>query len=201
MGGANNQKFGREGDLNSDPADCFFIKANNCSGNIYQINQNKFTIQYGHHTSNRASQHKVMSIAGTFPIGTDIKEVDGNLIDQLDELITSRKSNKPVIIAKYPVSTIPFYIELHNPKSHSEFQYNDLSNVFNKGVEFRTQIASRIKIKTPDPFLNYIRRHLLWSGRCCMAISIVSTWSHLFPRITSYRLERGLSRRLDGIRR
>ena len=47
MGGANNQKFGREGDLNSDPADCFFIKANNCSGNIYQINQNKFTIQYG----------------------------------------------------------------------------------------------------------------------------------------------------------
>ena len=48
MGGANNQKFGREGDLNSDPADCFFIKANNCSGNIYQINQNKFTIQYGH---------------------------------------------------------------------------------------------------------------------------------------------------------
>lgn len=37
MGGANNQKFGREGDLNSDPADCFFIKANNCSGNIYQI--------------------------------------------------------------------------------------------------------------------------------------------------------------------
>ncbi|WP_240060308.1 DUF4450 domain-containing protein, partial [Bacteroides xylanisolvens] len=52
MGGANNQKFGREGDLNSDPADCFFIKANNCSGNIYQINQNKFTIQYGHHTSN-----------------------------------------------------------------------------------------------------------------------------------------------------
>lgn len=154
MGGANNQKFGREGDLNSDPADCFFIKANNCSGNIYQINQNKFTIQYGHHTSNRASQHKVMSIAGTFPIGTDIKEVDGNLIDQLDELITSRKSNKPVIIAKYPVSTIPFYIELHNPKSHSEFQYNDLSNVFNKGVEFRTQIASRIKIKTPDPFLN-----------------------------------------------
>ena len=98
MGGANNQKFGREGDLNSDPADCFFIKANNCSGNIYQINQNKFTIQYGHHTSNRASQHKVMSIAGTFPIGTDIKEVDGNLIDQLDELITSRKSNKPVSI-------------------------------------------------------------------------------------------------------
>ena len=96
MGGANNQKFGREGDLNSDPADCFFIKANNCSGNIYQINQNKFTIQYGHHTSNRASQHKVMSIAGTFPIGTDIKEVEGNLIDQLDELITSRKSNKPV---------------------------------------------------------------------------------------------------------
>lgn len=25
-GGANNQKFGREGDLNSDPADCFSLK-------------------------------------------------------------------------------------------------------------------------------------------------------------------------------
>ena len=50
-------------------------------------------------------------------------------------------------------------------------------------------------------YFEHIRRHLLWSGRCCMAISIVSTWSHLFPRITSYRLERGLSRRLDGIRR
>ena len=47
-----------------------------------------------------------MSIAGTFPIGTDIKEVDGNLIDQLDELITSRKSNKPVIIAN--IRLVPF---------------------------------------------------------------------------------------------
>ena len=125
--------------------------------------------------------------------------MDGNLIDQLDELITSRKSNKPVIIAKYPVSTIPFYIELHNPKSHSEFQYNDLSNVFNKGVEFRTQIASRIKIKTPDPFLNTLggtfsgAEDAVWQSPSYLHGAIC------FPRITSYRLERGLISQLMGL--
>mgnify|MGYP006339663985 FL=1 len=47
-GGASHKRFNREGDIGVDPKDCFYIKAENCVGNIYDITQNSFTVHYGH---------------------------------------------------------------------------------------------------------------------------------------------------------
>lgn len=173
-GGANNERFSREGDLGADAVDCFFIKAANCKGNVFQLEKNKFTLSYGMNTkplsideayenpktldrsklTTTSLSANSLQIAGTFPIGTVIREADGKLIGQLDQLVKSRESEFPVIIAEYTMGAAPFYIELHNPKTHANFENSNLAEAFNKGVEFRTKIASRMKINTPDPFFN-----------------------------------------------
>lgn len=173
-GGANNQRFSREGDIGADPEDSFFIKAENCKGNIYEIKDNGFTIYYGHATKlvsndeayeNPETYKKpenagpefppdALRITGTFPTGTTIRQADGNQIHSLHPLLASDASAHPVVIAEYNLSSSPFYFEMHNPKNHAGFAYADLVKAFDEGVEFRTRIASTLKLNTPDPFIN-----------------------------------------------
>lgn len=173
-GGANNQRFSRGGDLGADPADSFFIKPENCEGNMYEINGNRFTIYYGHSTrlvsddeayENPDTYKKpenagpefpadALKVKGTFPTGTVIKEADGGQINSLNHLVKSKKSSQSVIIAEYEITSTPFYFELHNPKSRADFAYSDLAQAFSDGVEMRTRIASTIKLNTPDPYFN-----------------------------------------------
>ncbi len=143
-GGANDQRFSREGDLGVDPKDSFFIKAENCEGNAYEISDHTFALCY-------ASERR---IKGVFPVGTSIKEADGNAVNSLVDLLKSEKSSRPVIIAEYTVTDKSFYFEMHNPASRNDFKYDDLSKCFDDGVAARDKIASRMKLNTPDPFIN-----------------------------------------------
>ncbi|MCD8260939.1 MAG: DUF4450 domain-containing protein [Bacteroides sp.] len=155
-GGANNQRFSREGDLGADPANSFFIQPQNCKGNIYQIDKNRFTLFYGTNTREMTNEERsrALQITGVFPTGTTIREADGNRIDDLPGLLNSGKTGHPVIIAEYTMESEPFYMELHNPASRPGFTDDELAEAFGNGVEFRIKIASRMKINTSDPFFN-----------------------------------------------
>ena len=174
FGGASNSRFSREGDLRADPFDSFFIKPENCKGNLYEVRENQFTLYYAHaakeppaneryenaDTYNKENdpQPKILAnakrIAGTFPIGAILKKADGNEIKSLTNLLSSTETSRPVIVAEYEVSETPFYVALHNPASHAAFEYRHLSKAFDDGVAYRTRIASTITINTPDPFIN-----------------------------------------------
>jgi len=155
-GGASNQYFNRDGELGF-ATDDFIFKPEDCEGNIYKINNNQFTVHYGY-SGNGFSEEQIptdgVRISGTFPIGTRIKQANGNHINSLVQLINSEKTSCPVIIAEYDVSLSPFYFELHNPETKPEFTTADLEKAFNDGIAFRTHIASRMRIHTPDPYIN-----------------------------------------------
>lgn len=172
-GGANHKRFSREGDIGADPKDCFYIKAENCVGNVYEINQNTFTVNYGHNikaVSNdeayenaetykrmektEAKVYNFVQLTGVFPLGTSIRTADGNLIGKLEKLLESTASDKPVLIAEYDLSNTTFYTEIHNPKTHAPYSYKELKKTYQQGVDFRTQIASRMKMNTPDKYFN-----------------------------------------------
>lgn len=172
-GGANHKRFYREGDIGVDAKDCFYIKPENCVGNEFEINHHQFTVSYGHNVKSvsideayeNAETYKRMKkaddkvvefvqISGVFPVGTTIREADGKHIDHLERLLDSKKSDTPVIVAEYALSDKVFYMEMHNPKSHSDYRYSDLKKAFQQGVDYRTRIASRMRIHTPDKYLN-----------------------------------------------
>lgn len=171
-GGANNQRFSREGDLGADPVDCFYIKAEHCKDNFYQIKENSFTLHYGEGaialSEAEAYENKealkdlkldnnvklnASLIQGVFPQGTHFQLKDATLVNNLDFLIASSKKHLNVLLASYELKGTE-YVELINPQSKSAHSYSSLPIVFEQALNFRTKIAGHIKIQTPDPYIN-----------------------------------------------
>ena len=46
-GGASGKKFSRDGDIGADPESSFYLKAENCMDNRFQIEADKFILTYG----------------------------------------------------------------------------------------------------------------------------------------------------------
>ena len=171
-GGANHQRFSREGDLGADPFDSFFIKPANCEGNIFSISGNAFQIYYGQRTRSVSDDEAYenpegrqqratptppadsRTIAGIFPEGTQLREADGNRINELQSLIASQKTSRPVLLAEYAITQPTFYFEMHQPASRKTFTYGELAEAHRQGVAYRQKISSTLKIKTPDPYIN-----------------------------------------------
>jgi len=144
-GGANDKRFSRSGDIGADPANSFYIEPAKCAGNQFLLSDNAFTVNYSKGTK---------QICGLFPKGTNSKIVDGKLINNLSPLLKSSESELPVIVSEYEVKDEVFYSCLRNPTASPVLTNDNISEAFLKGDEFRKAISGRIKVNTPDPFLN-----------------------------------------------
>jgi len=152
FGGASDTRFSREGDLGVDPIDCFERKPEYCKGNIYTLNKNSFSLTFG------AKQDK--KLIGTFPTKATLS-IDPNL---------------PVLLGKMNLSgNTTFYLSIKIPENSETVSYSSLPSIFGKSEADRAALASRIKIDTPDPYLNTLGATLavaadgIWSGE---------TWLH-----------------------
>jgi hypothetical protein len=152
FGGASDTRFSREGDLGVDPIDCFELKPEYCKGNIYTLNKNSFSLTFG------AKQDK--KLIGTFPTKATLS-IDPNL---------------PVLLGKMNLSgNTTFYLSIKIPENSETVSYSSLPSIFGKSEADRAALASRIKIDTPDPYLNTLGGTLavaadgIWSGE---------TWLH-----------------------
>jgi len=152
FGGASDTRFSREGDLGVDPIDCFELKPEYCKGNIYTLNKNSFSLTFG------AKQDK--KLVGTFPTKATL----------------SINPSLPVLLGKMNLSgNTTFYLSIKIPENTETVRYNSLPSIFGKSEADRATLASRIKIDTPDPYLNTLGGTLavaadgIWSGE---------TWLH-----------------------
>ncbi len=152
FGGASDTRFSREGDLGVDPIDCFELKPEYCKGNIYTLNKNSFSLTFG------AKQDK--KLVGIFPTKATLS-IDPSL---------------PVLLGKMNLSgNTTFYLSIKIPENSETVSYSSLPSIFGKSEADRAALASRIKINTPDPYLNTLGGTLavaadgIWSGE---------TWLH-----------------------
>jgi len=143
-GAASDKGFSRNGDIGADPFDSFWIAAAKCVGNQFDIRSPAFTVKYG----------KGKSICGVFPTGTVLKIADAAQINDLDKLLRSEKTETPLLLASQSVQKGVSFTVFHNPSTHEQFAESQLSTAFAKAETFRKSIAERVRIETPDPFLN-----------------------------------------------
>lgn len=144
-GGANDIRFSRSGDVGADPANSFYIEPEKCKGNQFLIIDNAFSLIYSKGTK---------QICGLFPLGSKLKIVDGKLINDLRPLMKSSNSDLPILVSEYDITSEIFYSCIRNPAASPVLMYENLSEAFLKGDEFRKEISGRVKVETPDPFLN-----------------------------------------------
>lgn len=147
FGGAADKRFSREGDLGVDPVDCFELKPEYCVNNQYKIARNTFHLTFG--------KNGERELCGTFPSKAKL-----NLAKDL-----------PVLDGVLKLTgTDTFYMAIQTPETKKMMDYSLLEACFDQSEKARKELASQVKINTPDPYFNTLGGALavaadgIWSG-------------------------------------
>ncbi len=191
FGGASNERFSRDGDLGADPESNFYLKPENCTTNEYKISGNTFNLYYGSGRSlsdneayeinykankeelNSTRLSEKMQILGIVSKSSDIHIVDASKQSTPLKLTNTGKSNTPAIsgIISLSQSEPTNYILLVDPKSKKISANENLPIVYNQAESKRKQIADRVKVDTPDEYINSVAATLttaadaIWDGK------------------------------------
>lgn len=173
-GGATGKKFSRDGDIGADPESSFYLKPEYCRDNLYMISKNNFTLQYGfakplteeeryevQHlpaNTNKGSlvTEKGKQLYGIFPTTDALKIKDATQLRSPFNILTSDSNGTaPIITASIAIKNQEdYFFSILVPKKNTIDYYEALPRIFQQAEAARKKIAERIKVATPDPFIN-----------------------------------------------
>lgn len=170
FGGASGKKFSRDGDMGTDPESVFYLNSTNCKDNIYSISSGQFTLKYGtglqvgqdgrYFTEDLNQPSKISKeqvLTGTFPPEASLKLADATKQKSPLEFYQSAVDKAPALAGQMKISSgTDYYFAIHNPDTKPAFNYEDVPGLFLKAEVARKHIADRVKINTPDPYINTI---------------------------------------------
>jgi hypothetical protein len=174
FGGASGKKFSRDGDMGPDPESSFYLKPENCIDNQYSIKDNSFKLKYGSGnplqteeeryenkqnltTKTRAKKGIERTLIGIFPASAEMKLVDAAKQESPVALFSSVKTATPAIAGKLKIENNKnFYFIIQNPETKANLVYADAAKKFAEAEAARAKLANRVKINTPDPYINTV---------------------------------------------
>ncbi len=175
FGGASGKKFSRDGDIGADPESSFYLDPGNCRDNLYSIARNYFSLLYGsgkeyteeeRYESLRlpgagnpviTDQKNLKTITGLFPGGSSNHLADASKQETPYILDNSSPSSlTPVIAGKMRITNEEKYFLIRNPGAGEIKDYNQPGPLFIKAEQARKKIADRVKVNTPDKYINTI---------------------------------------------
>lgn len=157
FGGVADKKFSREGDLGVDDPGCFDLKPEYCVGNIYKVEGDIVSVEYG------KGERKNLSLvvpSKSYKIN-DLPAYEGEI-----ELNPGEKA----VIALFPNNVIPTL---------------SLEDLLVQAENERKELAGGVSFKTPDVWINPIGEALavaadgIWSGEAWLHGSIGWRTPHL----------------------
>lgn len=163
-GGANGKKFHRDGDIGADPESVFYLQPNYCVNNQYSIKKNSFLLNFGSE-NNRHETGNNLHITGYFP-KSNSKLVEASLNKTPNQLYNSDLDSLPVIIGKIHLNSQEdtFFWKLENRNTIVSTKQSELETEFKDGVQKVVRLRSRVKLKTPDPYINTLGGALAIAG-------------------------------------
>ena len=150
-GGASGKRFSREGDMGVDPADCFDLKPEYCAGNTYTFRANNFQLVLP-----PTKKVGAIQLTGIFPTQSVMRMGNPAVVSSpFAQWNADVAAANPVAMSRFTViPNMPFFISIIKDNSDNSLSYNTLSSKFELAEAARQQLSSRIKIITPDPFIN-----------------------------------------------
>ncbi|MBO9657786.1 MAG: DUF4450 domain-containing protein [Chitinophagaceae bacterium] len=155
FGGVTGRKFSRDGDIGADPESSFDLKPEYCNGNKIDITANQFSLVYGTRSPDSSGkQRESRSVQGLFPLNTSITLKDANRQLLPTMLLESSASDHPLLSATIDLKKNDVYYFLLTHLNAITEDYSQLPGLFTKAENERKQLAGRILIETPEPFIN-----------------------------------------------
>ena len=171
FGGATGKKFSRDGDIGADPESSFYLKPEYCTDNFYKIDKNSFSLLYGfskplsdderyevqHLPGNKindTTSDKAKKIYGVFPLGMNIAISSANSLQNPLSVFDSSASSSPVIASRKKLQQDEELFFLIGKQDSDKVLQADIKKKFDAAESERKKLAERIKISTPDTFIN-----------------------------------------------
>ena len=153
FGGATGKKFSRDGDIGADPESVFYLQPNYCLNNKYTLKKESFLLDYGSE-SNKQKTGNNKSLSGFFP-NSEIRLADANIQNKPLELFKSKAETLPLISGKInSVSEKANYWLFVPEVSKVNYTQKTIAQLYEKSVTETHLLANRIKVKTPDTYIN-----------------------------------------------
>lgn len=168
-GGVTGNRLHRNGDLNVDPESVFYLKPENCSTNNWQLKENYFFLQFGKGKNlpdgnwkkteeleallKEKERYKYV-MYGAFPEEAKIKLTDATKAETPSTLWASDSVKSPIISSRVSASDKPLYYIIQTSPISNKISQADAEALWHKAAKYRDNIAGRIVVKTPDPYIN-----------------------------------------------
>ncbi|MGS2762602.1 DUF4450 domain-containing protein [Sinomicrobium sp. M5D2P9] len=153
-GGASGKKFSRNGDIGADPESVFYLKPEYCTGNTYEIREKSFMLRYGS-VHNKKKRENDKSVFGIFPEKSVMHIADAGQQSSPLSINASEGDSLPVITGKLEAQTSESLFWLLKRGGKDDFSLQDNpSEQFLHAEEVRKELANRVKVRTPDPYIN-----------------------------------------------
>ncbi|WP_324677474.1 DUF4450 domain-containing protein [Hymenobacter sp. GOD-10R] len=169
-GGATGKKFSRDGDIGADPESSFYLKPEYCQGNTFDLKNNTFTLSYGAEAkSTEAERYEIQpagqvkkptpmvrkSLLGLMPTASTMHLADAAQQDSPQQLLASKAATAPVLAGAVPAKPgEDLYFAVQKAEDAVALRYADLPKAVAKAEAARQQLASRVQVVTPDPYIN-----------------------------------------------
>lgn len=153
FGGATGKKFSRDGDIGADPESVFYLQPQYCLGNKYTVKKESFVLEYGSE-SNRQKTGNNRTLSGFFP-SSAVHLANADLQNNPLELFDSKAESLPLIIGKVNSVSAKGDHWLFVPEvSKTNYTQKSIAELYTKAVQETHLLAKRIKVKTPDGYIN-----------------------------------------------
>lgn len=170
-GGATGKKFSRDGDIGADPESSFYLQPAYCKDNSYRIDQNKFLLSYGtgkvlteeeqyeiKHLEERPQQTQLVKnakqLSGVMPAGSAIQQVDAAQQQTPNDGLRSAPGASPAVAGTIHIGSQAAYFLVFNTATPVNEAPQFMEQHFAKAEAARKKLAGRIKLVTPDSWLN-----------------------------------------------
>lgn len=149
-GGVSGERFSRNGDIGADPESSFYLKPENCAGNEFSLEENTFSVRYA-----QGSRHGERSMSGVFPSEATLRLADANQLEDPVAYFESQAEAYPALAGRVSAENgKELYFSLFNPETREDFEYDQLDEFFAAAEKSRKELAGRVRVNTPDPYLN-----------------------------------------------
>ncbi|CAM3581547.1 DUF4450 domain-containing protein [Sphingobacterium prati] len=148
-GGASGKTFSRNGDIGADPESGFYLLPAYCENNRYTLEKNRFELSY------QNKKNESQFIQGSFSGRLTLRMSDATVLDDLSNLTKAKNTGNPILVGEYKLTKKPYYIQISKGKrSAAKFSERSLAKVYEQAEQNRVSLASRVKINTPNRYIN-----------------------------------------------
>ena len=175
FGGATGKRFQRDGDIGADPESSFDLKPEYCADNVYEIDKNIFQLYFGsgrqpteeelyeikHITGDKKASGELSQplkrLTGIVPPSSEIKLADATSQGSPTEFFSSAVNGAPAVTGRLNIGGgHEHFFAVFSTDPGPSVSYNDLQGLFDAAEEKRVLLARRIRVNTPDPYINTI---------------------------------------------